>query len=194
MRVLALDQSETSTGYAVWGEGDARALTGWKTLGSEFTSPGRVFANIHQLMTELNELGTIDVVFYERPRHLDGWNAQSNANAHMLLVGLAAHILSWGTAMQCRMVRDAHMSTWRAHFLHGMARPRNPDGSKIDGVLKVMAVDRCKALGIKTQRHDEAEAFGILDHACDVLGLAPPWLNPAVNPLHRRADTLLVLA
>lgn len=187
MRILALDQSETSTGYAVWGEGDARPIVDSKTLGSEYTSPGRVFANIHELMTDVNELGPIDAVFYERPRHLDGWNKQSNANAHFLLVGLAAHIESWGTAMQCRMIRAAPMSTWRAHFLHGMTRPKALDGSKIEGILKVMAVDRCKALGIRTRCHDEAEAFGILDHACDVLGLEPPWLNPAVNPLHRRA-------
>lgn len=189
MRILALDQSETSTGYAVWSEDDARPLTGSRVLGSEYTSAGRVFAKIHELMTELNSLGPIDAVFYERPRHLDGWNKQSNANAHFLLVGLAAHIKSWGRAMQCRIVRDAHMSAWRAHFLHGMRRPTNPDGSKIDGILKVMAVDRAKALGIKTKCHDQAEAFGILDFACDVLGLAPPWLNAGVNPLHRRVTT-----
>lgn len=177
MRVLALDQSETSTGYAVWGPKDARAVTGHKALGSAYTSPGRVFANIHELMTELDSIGSIDAVFYERPRHLDGWNAQSNANAHLLLVGLAAHILSWGCAMQCRVVRDVHMATWRRHFLGKMPRATKSDE------LKDMAMKRARQFGFKPAKHDEAEAIGILDFACEELGLSPPWHVAAPLPL-----------
>ena len=174
MRILALDQSESATGYAVWGEDDARAVTGWKVLGSEYTSPGRVFANIHELMTDLNQLGRIDAVFYETPRHLSGWNEHSNANSHLLLVGLAAHIESWTAAMSCRC-RSVNMATWRRHFIGAMKR-----GTK-KADLKAFAMQRARELGFKPARHDEAEAIGILDFACDALGILPYWR--AANPL-----------
>lgn len=182
MRILALDQSESSTGYAVWGEDDARAVTGAKVLGSEYTSPGRVFANIHELMTDLNRVGRIDAVFYETPRHLSGWNVQSNANSHLLLVGLAAHIESWTAAMGCR-ARSINMSTWRRHFLGKM--PRATQASE----LKRYAMMRARELGFKPRVHDEAEAIGILDFACDALGILPYWRaeNPLVQQFAGRA-------
>lgn len=175
MRILALDQSETSCGWAVWGPDDARVTSGAWTLGSALTPPGIVFGKLHERMTDLHRVGKIDAIFYERPRHFDGWNAQSNTKSHLLLVGLVAHILSWGEAMGCRVIRDAHMSTWRAHFLRGMTRPTDPNGGKIDGILKVMAVKRCKELGFRTSSHDQAEAIGILDYACSALGIKTPW-------------------
>jgi hypothetical protein len=177
MRILALDMSETSTGYAVWGEGDARAITGARPLGSEYTSTGRVFCNLHELMTEMHALGPIDAVFYERPRHLDGWNAQSNANAHLLLVGLAAHAESWGRCMECKRVSDVHMATWRRHFLGKMPRATK------SAELKDLAMRRARELGFKPKVHDEAEAIGILDWACDQLQIVPYWNQVLRAPL-----------
>ena len=174
MRILALDQSETSTGYAVWGPEDAKVHSGFKQLGSEYTSPGLVFAKLHELMSDLHAVGSIDAVFYETPRHLSGWNQQSNANAHLLLVGLAAHIESWCAAMAIRPPRSVNMATWRRHFLGPMGRnKKSPD-------LKDMAMQRARQLGFKPLRHDEAEAIGILDFACDALKLRPYWIEDEV--------------
>jgi len=177
MRILALDQSETSTGFAVWGPDDEKVHSGFKQLGSEYTSSGLVFAKLHELMSDLHAIGKIDAVFYETPRHLSGWNQQSNANAHLLLVGLAAHIESWCAAMGCQ-VRSVHMSTWRSHFFAKMERPRG----KTD--LKDLAMQRARQLGFKPKRHDEAEAIGILGYGCEAAGLEPYWFaDGALTPL-----------
>ena len=175
MRILALDQSETSCGFAVWGPEDACAASGTWCLGSEYTPPGVVFAKLHENMTGLHQLGKIDAVFFERPRHLDGWNEHSNANAHLLLVGLAAHIMSWGEAMGCRIIRDVHMATWRRHFLGTMPRATK------SAELKDMAMRMSRALGFRPRIHDQAEAIGILDYACAVLKLDPYWRDSALR-------------
>jgi hypothetical protein len=176
MRILALDMSETSTGYAVWGEGDARVISDARVLGSEYTSSGRVFCNLHQLMTEMHEIGPIDAVYYERPRHLDGWNPNSNANAHLLLVGLAAHAESWGRFMECKRVVSVSMVTWRRHFLGPLKR-----GTQ-SADLKALAMQRARQIGFKPKIHDEAEAIGILSYACEQLDITPPW-NTGTLPL-----------
>lgn len=169
MRILALDPSETSCGFAVWGPQDAVAASGVWVLGSSFTSAGTVFARLHERMSELNTLGSIDAVFFERPRHLDAWTQQSNANSHLLMVGLAAHIMSWGEAMGCRIIRDVNMATWRRHFLGKMPRATKSEE------LKDLAMERARQLGFKPMKHDQAEAIGILDYACEQLGTVPPW-------------------
>ena len=169
MRILALDLSETSTGFACWGEGDAVAASGHWVLGSEYSSFGQVFALLHERMTELHAVGAIDAVFYERPRHLDGWNKDSNETAHMLAVGLAAHAESWGVAMGCRIIRAVNISVWRRHFLGTMPRATK------SAQLKDLAMERCRQLGFRPLKHDQAEAIGILDHACTALDIMPPW-------------------
>lgn len=175
MRILALDLSKRSAGWACWGPDDGRLASGAWVLGSEFTSTGATFAKLHQNMSELHSVGPIDAVFYERPRHLDAFNQQSDANAHMLAVGLAAHAESWGEAMGCRVIRDVHMATWRRHFLGKMPRATK------SADLKDYAMERCRQLGFKPAKHDEAEAIGILDYACDALQLSVPW-NSVLRP------------
>jgi len=34
---------------------------------------------------------------------------------------------------------------------------------------------RCKELGFEVQKHDAAEACGILDYQLSVAGILPPW-------------------
>lgn len=178
MRILALDLSERSSGFACWGEDDACIASGRWVLGSEYTSAGTVFGKLHEEMSNLNRVGKIDAVFWERPLALDGWNKNSNANSHLLAVGLAAHAFSWADFMGCKIARDVSMSTWRAHFLAGLSWNSKHKGAVTD-TLKEMAVNRCRALGFRPRTHDEAEAIGILDHVCDTLQITPYWRKRA---------------
>ena len=169
MRILALDLSKSSTGWAVWGKDDARLSSGTWQLGSEYTSNGLVFAKLHQRMSDINLLGAIDAVFVEDALDARALSGNTNIQTLKLASGLGSHAESWAEAMGCRIFRAVNQTTWRRHFIGSMRR-----GTKsVD--LKEYAMQRCRDLGFKPQKHDEAEAIGLLDYACDDLGFLPPW-------------------
>lgn len=174
MRILALDLSKRSAGWAAWGEGEARAASGVWVLGSEFTSMGRTFAKLHEQMSDVHALGAIDAVFYERPLQLGPHAGNTTAETAEVLIGLAAHAESWGDAMACRIVRAVNQVTWRRSFLGKMPRATK------SGQLKDLAMERARQLGFRPAKHDEAEAIGILDYACEDLQITPPWRAQAV--------------
>lgn len=177
MRILALDLSKTSTGFATWGPGDATLASGVWELGSAFTTPGTTFCRLHQRMSEVAALGAIDAVFFEEPLNLQGSSIKTSAETIHLLVGLAAHAQSWGEAMGCRIIRPVHQATWRRHFLGKMPRATK------SAELKDYAMARCRQLGFRPLKHDQAEAIGILDYACDSLSIVPPWGTPRAGLL-----------
>lgn len=169
MRILALDLSKRSTGFACWGPDDSVAASGFWELGSEMTSNGRVFAKLHQHMTELHRLGRIDAVFYEEPLDPRVLSGHTNIDTLRVLSGLASHAQSWGEAMGCRIIRSVNMATWRRHFLGKMPRATKT------AQLKELAMERARQLGFRPAKHDQAEAIGILDHACEELQIMPYW-------------------
>lgn len=125
-------------------------------------------------------LGRIDAIFYEKPLNLGPAAGNTNADTIEVLIGLAMHVESWGDAMGCRIIRAVNQTSWRRSFLGAMKR-----GTKsVD--LKDYAMQRCRQLGFSPQKHDQAEAIGILDYACFDLDLTPPWranevLRPALD-------------
>lgn len=174
MRVIFLDLSKRSAGFACWGPGDARPVSGAWVLGSEFTSEGLTYCKLHENLSGLHMLGQIEAIFWEEPLDARTLSGHTNIDSVRVLGGLAAHAASWGEAMGCRIIRSVNMTAWRRHFLGSM-----PRGTKsVD--LKARAVERCRQLGFKPQTHDEAEAIGGLDYACDQLSLTPPWRDAAL--------------
>lgn len=169
MRILALDLSKRSAGWAAWGPDDGVVASGTWVLGSEFTPKGRVFARLHEEMSAINALGAIDHIFYEKPLNLGPEAGNTSADTINILVGLAMHAESWGEAMGVRLIADVHMATWRRFFLGKMPRATRTDE------LKQYAMSRCRQLGFKPIKHDQAEALGILDFGCEQLGITPPW-------------------
>lgn len=179
-RIAAFDLSKTATGFALHHGGDARPLTGWRSLGGEYTSIGRVYCNLHKLLEELHSLGAIDLIYYEDaldPRKLSG---HTNIGTLKMMSGLAAHVESWAAARQVRRCVAVNQVTWRKHFIGSMRR-----GTK--GVdLKDMAMRRARELGFAPQRHDEAEAIGILTYALSVESIPCPW-EPVLREQFGRA-------
>lgn len=169
MRVAGLDLSKSSTGWAVWGQSDAVLASGVWQLGSEFTSRGRVFANLHQRMMEIEQIGHVDAWFYEEPIHPAQLQGQTNADTLKLAAGLAAHVESAGEALGARIIRAVNMSTWRREFLGKMPRAMKTAD------LKDMAMQRARQLGFKPQKHDQAEAIGVLTYGCTSLDITPYW-------------------
>jgi hypothetical protein len=178
VRILGLDLSKRSAGWACWAEGDALAASSTWVLGSEYTSRGRTHGNLHRALSDLASLGAIDAIFYEEPLNLGPHAGFTNAETMKLLIGLAEHVESWGAEMQCRIVRAVNQSTWRRDFLGKMPRATK------SAQLKDYAMARCRQLGFRPLKHDQAEAIGILDHACESLGITPPWrANEVLRPM-----------
>lgn len=177
MAYLALDLSKRSSGWAWWAPGHDLPVCGTWELGSEITSPGRVFLRLHQHLNDIHTVTPLDAVTYEQPLNLGAASKFTNADSDRLLVGLAAHVQSYCEAKGIRHCRPVSQVTWRKHFLPAFKRgTRTPD-------LKQMAMDACRALGIEPRRHDAAEAVGILDHALFLAGVEVPWRAAAAGEL-----------
>ncbi len=177
MRILALDPSKRSMGWALWSPSDTLASGTW-SLGSELTSRGTVFARVHENMMSLHNLGGIEAVFYEDLINIiPGSPVPTNKESIMLAAGVATHIESFADAMGIRILRPVHQATWRRHFLGKM--PRATKSSQ----LKDYAMERCRQLGFQPLKHDQAEAIGLLDYACEALDIMPPWrANEVLRP------------
>ncbi|KQX18397.1 MULTISPECIES: hypothetical protein [unclassified Sphingomonas] len=169
MRTIFLDLSKRSAGYACWGPGDPRCVSGAWILGSEFTSDGLVYCKLHENLSDLHALGRIEAIFWEEPLDARVLSGHTNIDSLRVLNGLAAHAASWGEAMGCRIVKAVNMTVWRRFFIGAMPRATK------SADLKLMSMQRCRQLGFKPATHDEAEAIGGLSYACDQLNLSPPW-------------------
>lgn len=169
MSYLALDLSKRSAGWARWRPGMDLPECGTWELGSEVTSAGRAFLRLHQRLDEIHRATPIESIAYEKPLNLGANSSQTTEETLFVLIGLAAHVVSYAEARGVRQCRDVPMGTWRRHFLGPVPRgTRSAD-------LKSMAMARCRELGMSPARHDAAEACGILDHSLMLAGIVPPW-------------------
>ncbi len=151
-------------------------------LGSEFTSAGQVYGKLHQTLSDLRMVCRFERIFYEEAINPAALSGHTNIDTLRLLSGLAAHVESFAYATGCR-VQAVNITTWRRHFIGKMAR-----GTKSKD-LKDYARERCRQYGWKPQTSDEADALGILDYACDAVGMVPAWRDGEVlrQPLGRAA-------
>lgn len=185
MAYLALDLSKASTGWALWRPGLAKPIYGSKCLGSKYTSNGRVFAKLHELMFDLRGIEKYEFVFAEEPINPGQLSGSTTIKTIRLAAGLSAHAESFAEATGCRQFLEVNISTWRVDFVGRAivldakrdARERKKAtgrGSARDK-LKALTVARCRDLGFNPHTDDEADAIGILDHGLAMQGITPPW-------------------
>lgn len=172
--ILALDLSKRSTGWALWSPEMSKPVSGTWSLGSELTSAGRSFLRLHQCMNDLYQIHPFEIVIYEEPLNLGPGAGVTNKDTIFALMGLAAHVDSYCEAKGVRKVRSVNQSSWRRHFIGSMKR-----GTKTKQ-LKEYAMERCAQLGMTPQKHDEAEAIGVLDYMCEMERIMPPWRSQEV--------------
>ena len=185
MQILALDLSKARTGWAIWHSGWDMPRYGSVELGSAYTSPGRVYAKLHEELAGLFTAAGFEAIYYEAailPQNLSG---NTNLQALQLAAGLAAHVQSFAYVASCRTT-EVNISTWRKDFLssdtvssvRAEIRARKAAGGKGSArdKLKKLTVDRCRQLGFSPRYDDEADALGILDFALDFHEhVRPPW-------------------
>lgn len=186
MIILALDMSKTSTGWALWDSARDKPVYGHWVLGSAFTSDGGVFAKLHQHLHDLHQVMPFDSLYFEQkinPVNLQGHTTISTIN---LLSGLEAHAKSFGHVFGLRIVKAVSLDHWRPDFIgkfeHSDAKARARRARKEGDTrasarkdLKDLTMERCRLLGFTPRNDDEGDALGILDYACGLEGLTPPW-------------------
>jgi hypothetical protein len=165
---VALDLSIRSCGWAMWSPGQERPACGTWELASDVSWAARAFCRLHRNLLDLHKLEPIEALTFEEavPAHkLQGF---TNAVTLAAAAGLAAHAMSFAEALGIQW-RSANIAAWRRHFIGKMPRgTKTPD-------LKHMAMQRCRELGFDVQKHDAAEAAGLLDYQLSLEGIIPPW-------------------
>lgn len=173
MRIVGLDLSLQSAGFAIWGPDMPAPIVGnWQLADLKHAARGCV--RLQQRLIGLHrEHGQLDVVAIERaiPAHMlsgnDGGKFKSSANVKAALNALEWHARSFCEAVGARYHLVA-VQSWRAPFLRNIRA-----GSNLD--VKTLAQMRAKQLGVRTTCHDEAEAFGVLDYQIRMEDIIPPW-------------------
>lgn len=191
MRILTLDLSKVSTGWAVWQSGWSLPRYGSWTLGSPYTPPGAVFAKLHHNLSDLRAVMSFDVIYHEEAIDARNLSGNTNIKALRLASGLAAHVESFAYATGCR-AHAINVSTWRKDFIgeqmvkdeNAKARAkRKATGGKASArdALKSLTMERCRQLGMKPANNDQGDAIGILDFALDFHEhVTPPWRSEEV--------------
>lgn len=166
LRYLALDQSLSSTGMAVWDEGDDLPRHKVWAPGNTIETRALAFCAMHREIGALHRERPISLIAYEQPIKTPSDKVEKLIG----LYGLAAHIESIASIRMIPVER-IDSRTWRRTFL-GPEKDRKGVGTE---VLKRMAVERCRDLGMDPETDDEADALGILDHVLHAHGIQPPW-------------------
>lgn len=181
MRILALDLSKNSSGWAYYARGADRPFHGcWDKIASEYTHErGQIFYQLYRELTNLYATMPFDRIYGEEPINHLPHAVQTNAESVRLHLGLASTVELFAYTMRCGSVRWVNMASWRKFFLG-----KSPRGHKgMD--LKFLAIRRCKELGFNPLKHDDAEALGILDYACDAEDVRVPWHD--MEPVYKTA-------
>lgn len=194
MTVLAVDQSKSCTGYALFRDGVDRPILGHWKLGSEYTKNGQVFNKLLTCLKELRQVEKFDHIFYEEklnPANLQGF---TNIKTINVLAGLQATIELFGYAKKLQTCRGVNVESWRPDFIgriaqtdaKAKARRRRSAGDQRASArsdLKLLTMERSRQLGFNPAVDDEADALGILTYGMQLQGLTPPWIaNEVLRP------------
>lgn len=177
--LLTLDLSKRSSGWAYLGDGAERPYHGcWDKIASEYTTErGQVFYKLYAELLNLHSVMPVRKIFGEDPVNILPDSVKTNSESIRLACGMAATAEFFAYTINAPIMW-IHQASWRKHFLGRIQRgTRSTD-------LKFMALQACKALGLKPLKHDDAEALGLLDYGCELEGITPPWR--AAPPLSLR--------
>lgn len=176
--ILTLDTSKTNTGWARWSKDQARPQCGSKCLGSEYSTRADVYVAMHKLMLELTVFGVPEYVFIEAPQNPKHLKYPTKFDNDRLLIGLVENVHYLSKLLGVRQVIEVENRDWWIPFC-GRGIPKKKEGLNV----KKLTMQRCRQLGFKPKNHDEADALGILDYACDFQGVIPPWRkNEVLRP------------
>jgi hypothetical protein len=162
MRILALDQSPSSTGFALWDEG--AIVTGAWPLCEGIARRAIGFNEISSRLLDVHRAAPIDLIAYEQPIK----RPSDKVEKLIALYGVAAMIEAFCQKRHIRcFVIGQHQ--WRESYFG------KKHGIKGSEDLKRAAIVRGRQYGFDPITHDEAEAIAILDHQLLSMKIMPAW-------------------
>lgn len=173
MRIVALDQSLSNTGFAVWDAGDALPRSGAWPLCDGGRKRALGFVELHRQLAGIHTERPIDVMAHERPLKLPTDTLDKLLGTY----GVVTHIESYAHVKKITL-HSISSRDWRETWFNGMAVTGRDN-------LKRLAIERARQFGMNPATDDEAEAIGLLDHIMHMLKITPPWrlANPMVATL-----------
>lgn len=163
MRILALDQSLSNTGYAVWDEDKPIPVSGAWPLCEGVAHRALAFVDLRRNLVALHRDTPIDLIAHENPIKMP----IDKLDKLIGLYGLVAVIEGFARSKRIRCI-GYDVRNWRGTWFTGMQVKQNDD-------LKRLAIERARQFGMSPLTHDEAEACGILDHTMHLEKITPPW-------------------
>lgn len=163
-RFVALDQSLSSCGWAIWDEGDELPVSGAIPLCDGIKTRAKAFVGLHRMIAKWQGERRIELLAFEQPLKVP----IDKIEKLIALYGLVAHIESICDIKQV-LCLPVDARDWRGTWL-GDSRK-----GKTTFQLKRLAVERARQYGCDPVTHDEAEAIGILDHMLLDYRVTPPW-------------------
>ena len=163
MRILALDQSPSNTGWALWDTGAELPRSGAWPLCEGIAKRALGFVELHRQLAAIQAESPIDVIAHETPVLMP----TDKRDKLLAIYGVVAHIESYAHVKRIQL-HTIPARDWRETWFNGMVVKGRDD-------LKRAAIERCRQFSMDPRSDDEAEACGILDHIMHVLKITPPW-------------------
>jgi hypothetical protein len=161
--ILSLDQSLSSTGFALFGE--SLIASGAWPLCDGVDDRDRGFLELFGHLDRLHKGHGLIAILHEEPLLM-----RIDKTPKLIgLYGLVAVIELFGKSRKIPVV-SYEARSWRSSFFSKAER------AALKGKdWKRPAVERARQLGQNPTSHDEAEAFAILDHHLIKRKITPPW-------------------
>lgn len=172
-RYVALDQSLSCCGFALWDEGDDLARSGSWELAPNVKQRGMGFVDLFRYLAEFHKEKPITAIAVEQPIK----RPTDKVEKLIALYGLVAVVETFAKArnIPCHVIG---IGKWRASYYTSGERVGKPD-------WKRMAIMRSRQYGYDPLDDNEAEAIGILDHFLLSMEITPKWRleHPFVDTL-----------
>lgn len=161
-------------GFARWKEGQDRPSIASHTLPDLQDGVGRYLCAYEDFLEEQVSIGMPTFVVYEKPYV----GKRTTYNTGMGLFTLAGETERFFKRRNMENMFSVKPNDWRNHFV-GVGSGKREE-------LKRLTQEKAASIGFDGLSEDEADAFGILDHAVDCMKVTPPW---AAGPLLMGAGT-----
>lgn len=162
--LLILDQSLSSSGFALWDGSDVTSGT-WPLCESE-AQRALGFRELFHRLDAMHRANVLREIVHEAPPL---GTVNQGAGQIFGKIGLVA-IIELFACSRCIAVTSYAVQSWRGTFFTKAERQalRGRD-------WKRPAILRCRQLGFDPATDDEAEAIAILDHHLLKQKITPPW-------------------
>lgn len=171
--ILILDQSLSSTGFALWDGSDVQS--GAWPLCDGIRNRDQGFRALFQKLDAIHKESPLGLIGYEEPFS----GPKDTTPKRVALFGLVA-IIELFCVSRGIDHRSYPSQSWRGSFFSKEERQalRGSD-------WKRAAIERARQFGLDPMTDDEAEAFAILDHHLLKHRIIPSWRsrNPVLNPV-----------